>query len=115
MNHYVGIDMSLEDSTLCVVDGNGKIIREGKVASEPEDLVTWFRALKLDLARIGLEAGPLSRWLHARQAGFSLSSFQSTNITRLMSPPSSMIARCSGTIRYSYDFACILVPARLPS
>ena len=74
MNYYVGIDVSLEASSLCVVDGNGKIIREGKVASEPEDLVTWLRALKLDLARIGLEAGPLSQWLHAalRQAGFAV-------------------------------------------
>jgi transposase len=74
MNHYVGIDVSLKDSTLCVVDGNGKIIREGKVASEPEDLVSWLRALNLDLARIGLEAGPLSQWLYAalRQAGFAV-------------------------------------------
>jgi transposase len=47
-------------NSLCVVDGNGKIIRENKVATEPEDLVSWLRALKLDLARIGLEAGPLS-------------------------------------------------------
>jgi transposase len=74
MNYYVGIDVSLEASSLCVVDGDGKIIREDKVASEPEALITWLRALKLDLARIGLEAGPLSQWLHAalRQAGFSV-------------------------------------------
>ena len=46
MNYYVGIDVSLEASSLCVVDGDGKIIREDKVASEPEDLVSWLRALK---------------------------------------------------------------------
>jgi transposase len=74
MNHYVGIDVSLEASSLCVVDGNGKIIREGKVASEPEDLVSWLRALKFDLTRIALEAGPLSQWLYTalRQAGFAV-------------------------------------------
>ena len=74
MTHYVGIDVSLEASSLCVVDGNGKITREDKVASELEDLVSWLRALKLDLARIGLKAGPLSQWLRAalRQAGFSV-------------------------------------------
>ena len=73
MNYYVGIDVSLEASSLCVVDGDGKIIREDKVASEPEALINWLRALKLDLARIGLEAGPLSQWLYTalRQAGFS--------------------------------------------
>jgi hypothetical protein len=38
MNHYAGIDVSLEISSVCVVDGSGKIVREGKVASEPEAL-----------------------------------------------------------------------------
>jgi transposase len=82
MNHYVGIDVSLEDSSLCVVDGNGKIIREGQVASEPEDLVTWLGALNLDLARIGLEAGPLSQWLYAalRQAGFAVELLETRHV-----------------------------------
>jgi transposase len=47
------------------VDANGKIVREDKVASEPEALIGWFRSLGLSLARIGLEAGPLSQWLYA--------------------------------------------------
>jgi len=73
MNHYVGIDVSLEASSLCVVDANGKIAREGKVASEPEALIR-LRGLKLELTRIGLEAGPLSQWLYAamRQAGLAV-------------------------------------------
>ena len=50
---------------LCVVDDTGKIIREAKVASEPEALVAWFAESGLKFTRIGLEAGPLSRWLHA--------------------------------------------------
>ena len=65
MNYYVGIDVSLEYSSVCVVDGSGKIVREGKVASEPEALIGWFASLGLSLARIGLEAGPLSQWLYA--------------------------------------------------
>ena len=65
MNHYAGIDVSLEVSHVCVVDASGKIVREGKVASEPEDLIAWFGALGLAVARIGLEAGPLSQWLFA--------------------------------------------------
>jgi transposase len=63
VNYYAGIDVSLECSSVCVVDGDGKIVREGKVASEPTALITWFSALGLPLARIGLEAGPLSQWL----------------------------------------------------
>jgi transposase len=50
---------------VCVVDGAGKIIREAKVASEPEALIAWFRSLGLVVERIGLEAGPLSQWLYA--------------------------------------------------
>jgi transposase len=71
MNHYAGIDVSLEASSVCVMDGTGKIVREGKVASEPQALIAWFSSLGLNLTRIGLEAGPLSQWLYAamRDAG----------------------------------------------
>jgi transposase len=65
MEHYAGIDVSLEQSSVCVVDANGKIVREAKVPSEPEALVRFFGQLGLPVTRIGLEAGPLSQWLHA--------------------------------------------------
>jgi transposase len=65
MEHYAGIDVSLEQSSICVVDATGRIVRETKVPSEPEALVGFFRQLGLPLTRIGLEAGPLSQWLHA--------------------------------------------------
>jgi transposase len=63
MNHYAGIDVSLECSSVCVVDGSGKILREAKIASEPVALLAWFGSLGLTVDRIGLEAGPLSQWL----------------------------------------------------
>jgi transposase len=72
MDHYAGIDVSLEYSSVCVVDANGKIVREVKVASEPAALIGWFRSLGFDLARIGLEAGPLSQWLYAAMKQASL-------------------------------------------
>jgi len=65
MEHFAGIDVSLEQSSVCVVDGAGRIVRETKVASEPEALVRFFRELGIGMTRIGLEAGPLSQWLHA--------------------------------------------------
>ena len=65
MEYYAGIDVSLESSSVCVMDATGRIVREGKVASEPEALVRFLADLGLAIVRIGLEAGPLSQWLHA--------------------------------------------------
>jgi transposase len=82
MNHYVGIDVSLEASSVCVVDGNGKIVREGKIVSEPDALIAWLGGLKLELTRIGLEAGPLSQWLYAamRQAGLAVELLETRHV-----------------------------------
>jgi transposase len=57
--------VSLEQSSVCVVDSTGKIVCERKVASEPEALTAFFCGTGLTFTRIGLEAGPLSQWLHA--------------------------------------------------
>jgi transposase len=65
MEYYAGIDVSLESSSVCVMDATGRIVREGKVASEPEALARFLADLGLAIVRIGLEAGPLSQWLHA--------------------------------------------------
>jgi transposase len=65
MDQYAGIDVSLESSSICLVDAQGKIIKEAKVVSEPEALIAWFAAHERPMARIGLEAGPLSQWLYA--------------------------------------------------
>ena len=72
MEHYAGIDVSLELSSVCVVDTQGKIVKETKVASEPEALIDFFGSQDFAVKRIGLEAGPLSQWLHAglKRAGF---------------------------------------------
>jgi len=82
MNHYVGIDVSLEASSVCVVDSNGKIVYESKVRSEPHALIAWLSGLNIDLTRIGLEAGPLSQWLHAaiQQAGFAVELLETRHV-----------------------------------
>jgi transposase len=53
MEYFAGIDVSLEQSSVCVVDGTGKIVREAKLASEPEALVGFFRGLETGVTRIG--------------------------------------------------------------
>src|SRR3954447_13913004 len=82
MEHYAGIDVSLELSSVCVVDATGRIVREAKVASEPEALVAWFGGLGIEVARIGLEAGPLSQWLYAamRDAGFAVELLETQHV-----------------------------------
>jgi transposase len=84
MDHYTGIDVSLECSSLCVVDANGKIVREGKVASEPAALIGWLRSLGYELTRIGLEAGPLSQWLFAamREAGLAVELLETRHVRK---------------------------------
>jgi transposase len=87
MEHYVGIDVSLEVSSLCVLDGTGKVVREAKVASEPEALATFLRGLGLPVARIGLEAGPLSQWLHdgLHEAGFEVVLLETRHVKAALS------------------------------
>jgi transposase len=82
MDHYAGIDVSLECSSVCVVDASGKIVREGKVASEPAALIAWFGSLGLGMTRVGLEAGPLSQWLFAamREAGLAVELLETRHV-----------------------------------
>ncbi len=63
MDHFAGLDVSVKDTSVCIVDGTGEIVRELKVASEPEALLAVLRNAAYHFKRIGLEAGPLSQWL----------------------------------------------------
>jgi transposase len=63
MKHYVGLDVSVKETSVCIVDETGKICREIKVASHPDDLVQILKHPTWHLERVGLEAGPLSQWL----------------------------------------------------
>src|SRR5712672_4189917 len=82
MRYYAGIDGSWEYSSVCVVDASGKVVREAKVVSEPEALIGWFGSLGLELARIGLEAGPLSQWLYGgmKQAGLAVELLETRHV-----------------------------------
>src|SRR3712207_2348901 len=114
MEHFAGIDVSLERSSVCVVDATGRIVREAKVASEPEALVRLFGQLGLPLTRVGLEAGPLSQWLHAglTEAGFEAVLLETRHVKAALS---AMIEdRSQGRARHRPAPAHGLVPARAP-
>jgi transposase len=64
MDHFAGLDVSVKQTSVCIaVEDTGRILREAKVASEPEALLPVLIILTYHFKRIGVEAGPLSRWL----------------------------------------------------
>ena len=73
MTYFVGLDVSLDETAICVVYGAGTILREGKSAREPEAILAGLQSIGVTFERVGLEAGPLSPWLHEglRGAGTS--------------------------------------------
>src|SRR3954449_12764220 len=63
MKHSVGLDVSVKETAICIVDEGGKVVRETKAATAPQAVIAFLNSAGLDYARIGLEAGPLSQWL----------------------------------------------------
>src|SRR5476651_833491 len=63
MEYYVGLDVSLKQTSICVVDQAGAVVREGVVDSDPEAISVYVRSKAPNAVRIGLETGPTSTWL----------------------------------------------------
>src|SRR6266567_1285007 len=68
MDYFAGLDVSVKETSVCIVDDTGKIVREVKVASEPKSLLAALKNPAYHFKRIGLEAGPLSQWLFSALA-----------------------------------------------
>jgi transposase len=87
MKHYAGIDVSLEVSRVCVIDEGGGIVKELVAGSEPralaESLVPWRKSL----VKVGLEAGPMSQWLHdgLNKAGFAVECLETRQLKAVLS------------------------------
>jgi transposase len=64
MKYFAGMDVSLEETAICVVDENGRMIKEARAASEPDAIHAVLAGLNLPLERVGLEACSLTAWLH---------------------------------------------------
>ncbi len=63
MELYVGMDVSLKETSICVIDGNGRIVSEGTVISEPVAIAEFIKVKAAGARRIGLETGPTTTWL----------------------------------------------------
>src|SRR5512143_3769354 len=68
MAHFAGLDVSVKETSVCIVDDTGRIVREAKVASEPDAFLAALKNPAYRFKRIGLEAGPLSQWLFSALA-----------------------------------------------
>ena len=69
MELYVGMDVSLKETSICVVDGSGEIVSEGTVISEPSAIAEFVKAKAAGAVRIDFETGPTTTWLwHALRA-----------------------------------------------
>src|SRR5271165_4995949 len=63
MTYFVGLDVSVKETAVCVVDDTGKVVCERKLPTEPDDIVALLTSIGGDYGRVGIEAGPLSQWL----------------------------------------------------
>jgi transposase len=94
------LDVSLELTNVCIVDARREIVRVAKVASEPEALIGFLRGQELAIDRVGLEAGPLSQWLHAglMAAGFETVLLETRHVKAALS---AMTVKTIGAISFS--------------
>ncbi len=69
MGYFAGLDVSLEETAICVVDETGKIVREARVASEPDALIAFFGECGKKMERVGLGACSLTAWLNTALTG----------------------------------------------
>ena len=72
MDHYVGLDVSVRETSVCVVNETGKLLKEARVPTEPEAIASLLAKGGFACKRVGLEAGPMSQWLYAKLAATGL-------------------------------------------
>ena len=82
MDHFAGLDVSVKETSVCIVDDTGKIVREVKVASEPDALLAVLKNPVYHFRRIGLEAGPLSQKSHPHHLRHACAVRCATSVSR---------------------------------
>src|SRR5215470_14160192 len=72
MKYYIGLDVSMKDTSICVVDETGKITHEGIEISDPEKLAAYIQALNLDVEKVAIESGSISHWLVSKMQNLGI-------------------------------------------
>jgi transposase len=65
MDLFVGLDVSVRTTSVCIMDATGRILKESKVETEPDAIGALLHSISDHYKRVGLEAGPLSQWLYS--------------------------------------------------
>lgn len=86
MSLYVGLDVSLLKTAICIVDRDGRIIREGTCETEPEEIIRWLGTERSQIEIAGLEAGQLSSWLHKAlsECGFPVTCIETRHASKII-------------------------------
>jgi transposase len=63
MNHYIGLDVSMKETVICIMNETGEVVHKGRTKTEPEDITQHLKHTKLSITKIGIETGALSNWL----------------------------------------------------
>ena len=63
MKHYVGLDVSMKETFICIMDENGKVIDQGRAKTNPQEIVQYLKKFHLVFEKVGLETGAISHWL----------------------------------------------------
>lgn len=63
MKHYIGLDVSMKDTFICIEYETGKIINQGRTKTDPEQIAQYLKKTEIELGVVGLESGSLNYWL----------------------------------------------------
>src|SRR4029078_6853420 len=86
MEYYVGLDVSLKQTSICMVDQTGLVVREGVVDADPEAISVFVKSKAAGAVRIGLETGPTSTWLwtEIKALGLPVSGMEARHATSVL-------------------------------
>ncbi len=87
MTYYAGLDVSLRTVNVCVIDDQGELVTETKLASDVQDIVAYLDALESDIVSVGPEAGTLTQYLTygLRAAGFEVICMEARQVKATLS------------------------------